>query len=243
MLYIAICSALLPVLLLLFYIYHKDSLQPEPVRWLWKAVCYGVGSAVIVSVWGAIYPGFTELFSWTDGTVIGSIGTAFIDAAIPEEAAKLLMLWLLIRKNPYFDEHLDGIVYATCVGLGFAGLENILYVVDSLDSFVSVAVSRALFAVPGHFFFAVAMGYFLSLAYFEGRNKTFYYLLAYIVPVLLHGIYDGILMSMQTLPMLSGLLVLVFLLFVHYLRKSGLRRIEEMGKKEVKEEVKEVEGS
>lgn len=222
----AFLAALLPVVMLLFYIHRKDELVPEPPVWLWRAVCYGVGSALLVLLWGTFWPGFKEWFPQYDGTVIGAIGTAFMDAAVPEEAAKLLMLWLLIRKNPYFDEYLDGIVYATCVGLGFAGLENILYVFSNFDNFVYVAITRAIFAVPGHFFFAVAMGYFLSLAYFSNRSKAVYYLLAYLVPVVLHGIFDGILMSTEVMPALTGVLTLVFLIFVHYLRKSGIRRIE-----------------
>lgn len=222
----AVAAALLPVILLLFYIYRKDSLVPEPPRWLWQAVWYGVGSAMLVLMWGLFWPGFKTWFPQYEGSVIGAIGTAFMDAAVPEEAAKLLMLWLLIRKNPYFDEYLDGIVYATCVGLGFAGLENIMYVLSNFDSFMYVAITRAIFAVPGHFFFAVAMGYFLSLAYFSDKSKTGYYLLAYLVPVFLHGVFDGLLMTMEVMPAIAGLLFMLFLVFVHYLRKSGLRRIQ-----------------
>ena len=58
------------------------------------------------------------------GSFAEAVGDAFFLAAIPEEVAKLFMLWLLLRKNPFFDEHFDGIVYAVCVGLGFAGFEN-----------------------------------------------------------------------------------------------------------------------
>ena len=117
----AIIAALLPVALLLFYIYRQDSAQPEPAKWLWKGVWYGILSAVLV----LLVVGIASLafpMPSLEGTVLGAIIDAFLGAAIPEEAAKFFMLWLLLRKNPYFDEHLDGIVYATCVGLGFAGL-------------------------------------------------------------------------------------------------------------------------
>lgn len=223
----AILAALTPVILLLYYILRKDDLVPEPPIWLWRAVWYGVGSAILVLAWGNfIWPGFQTVFPQYADTVVGAVGTAFMDAAIPEEAAKLLMLWLLIRKNPYFDEYFDGIVYATCIGLGFAGLENILYVCGNFDNFMYIAITRALFSVPAHFFFAVTMGYFLSLAYFGGRQKSIYWLLAYIVPVILHGIFDGILMSHAVAPALSGGLTLLFLVFVHYLRKYARGHIE-----------------
>lgn len=222
----AIIAALLPVVLLLFYIYRKDRLQPEPLRWLWKAVVYGVGSALLAIVIVLPIPDLALIAPAFAASIPGAIANAFCYAAIPEEAAKLLMLWLLIRKNPYFDEYLDGIVYATCVGLGFAGFENILYLVDDMDSLMSVAIGRALFSVPGHFFFAVTMGYFLSLAYFRTEYKWCYYSLAYIVPVVLHGIFDALLMCVSVAPSIAGLLIIAFLFFVHRLRKKGIQRIE-----------------
>lgn len=164
--------------------YRQDSAQPEPVRLLWKGVWDGVLSAFFVVL--VLLPAFDALgLSFDGSTVMGAVGEAFFKASIPEEAVKMLYLWLLLRKNPYFDEHLDGIVYATCVGLGFAGLENILYLVSNMDSLAYLAVMRGLFAVPGHFFDAVAMGFFISLAHFGNvtqSTKVCYYILAFVVP-------------------------------------------------------------
>lgn len=233
---IAIFSALLPVGLLAFYICRKDKDQPEPKKWLVKAGLYGVCSGLLVLIAGFfLLPGFDEVFPALSGTVLGAMGEAFFDAAIPEEAAKLLMLWLLIRKNPFFDEHLDGIVYATCVGLGFAGLENILYLLNNIDSLVGTAVMRAVFSVPGHFFFAVVMGYYVSLACFSSYNlhqRRRYWALALCVPVVLHGIFDSILMSASVIPGIFGLFAVVFIAFCIWLRKYGLKRIAAMKAKD-----------
>lgn len=224
-----IVAALLPVFLLLWYIYYQDSAQPEPVKWLWKAVLYGVASAYLTLSVISPIPSLEVIAPAFAATIPGAICNAFCYAAIPEEAAKLLMLMILIRKNPYFDEHLDGIVYATCVGLGFAGLENILYLVNNLDDLATVAISRALFSVPGHFFFAVAMGYFVSLAHFvcyTDLQRKCSYALAFFVPMLLHGIFDALLMSMQVGGGFAGWLLLAFLVFVNWLRKFAVRRIK-----------------
>ena len=224
-------SALLPVGLLAYYIYKKDDEQPEPKKMLWKGVLFGVISAVIALARSLLVEPITYLVEGLEGNVLGAICTALVDAAIPEEAVKLLMLWLLIRKNPHFDEKLDGIVYATMVGLGFAGLENIIYVVGSFDDFALVAIGRALFAVPGHFFFAVAMGYYVSLAYFKSNTKAEkrkYWLLAFFVPMVLHWIYDSILMSMEEIGLLGGMLIIAFLAFCIWLRKKGVRTINEL---------------
>ena len=130
--YIPILSALIPALLLLGYIYWQDRKSPEPVKQLLKATAMGVLSIPLTF---CILTPLSEMgFIAEDATTFGeAINIAFFGAAIPEELAKLLVLWLLLRKNKYFDERMDGIVYAVCVSLGFAGLENILYVVGDED--------------------------------------------------------------------------------------------------------------
>lgn len=233
---IATLAALLPVVLLLYYIYRQDSAMPEPIPLLWKGVGFGVLAAILVVV--LLVP--SELIFGIGGgenedgafnSIGDAVGTAFLDAAIPEEAAKLFMLWLLLRKNPYFDEHLDGIVYAACIGLGFAGIENVSYVLTDLDNLVGIAVARALFSVPGHFFFAVAMGYYVSLAHFSSKTrseKILNYSLAYIVPMLLHGVFDSLLMTASVNEVFATLLFIVFLWFSNKLRKYAQARIREL---------------
>ena len=119
-------TALLPVAILVFYIYRKDKNLPEPTGQLVKAFFYGVISAPS-SFFISIPLGMIGLYLVEDTTVLGSVSSAFFGAAIPEESAKLFVLWLVLRKNPFFDEKMDGIVYAVCVSLGFAAFENILY--------------------------------------------------------------------------------------------------------------------
>ncbi|MBQ7631164.1 MAG: PrsW family intramembrane metalloprotease [Paludibacteraceae bacterium] len=219
-------SALAPVIILLIYMWVKDMRQPEPVRWILKAVLYGVGSALLVITVLSPIPG-VAITGW-----LSAAYNAFCMAAIPEESAKLLMLWLLLRKNPYFDERLDGIVYATAVSLGFAGLENIMYLVQSVatsGSFVGTGISRALFAVPGHFFFGVLMGFFYGLASFGNPHKRRHYLwLAWFAPVLAHGLYDTIVMGMGTTSAaLSGWLMVLFIAAFNGLRKYSVGLIDE----------------
>ena len=154
---------------------------------------------------------------------------------MPEEAAKLLMLWLLLRKNPFFDEHLDGIVYASCVGLGFAGLENIIYLISNMDRLVTTAVVRGLFSVPGHFFFAIAMGYYISLARFSStteQDRKRNYVLALVIPIALHGVFNFILMATPLNEYFASIGTLVFLCFVHQLRKVSINRIQIMRDKD-----------
>lgn len=159
--------------------------------------------------------------------ILGSISTAFFGAAIPEEIAKFFVLWLVLRKNPYFDEKMDGIVYAVCVSLGFAALENIMYLFSNAEAYLSVGIARAIFAVPGHFCFGILMGYYYSLAKFYPKSVTKNKVLVLIAPIIAHGLYDSILFILDVTPAVSGILVIVFLVFCHKMWKYGRKKIKE----------------
>ncbi len=217
-------AALAPVVLLFIYTLIKDMKQPEPLRWLFKALCYGALAGLLVIFALAPVPKI-EVTGW-----LTAFMNAFLMAGIPEESAKMLMLWFLLRSNPYYDERLDGIVYATCIGLGFAGLENIGYLMQGVEdgSWVSVGISRALFAVPGHFFFGVLMGFFYAQATFGNpKLRRKYLFMAWFMPVLAHGLYDGVLMSLGTVHnSVAGILMIVFLVGFNRLRKYSVSLIE-----------------
>jgi len=226
---IVIASALAPVIVALCYIYSKDSLNPEPPKWLFKAFIFGVLSAYLSFVFSTptsfllgleVDPGANQSF-------LDAFADAFMLAAIPEELAKLIMLWLLLRKNSFFDEQFDGIVYSVCIGMGFAGIENIMYLMNGIadGSWISTGISRALFSIPGHFLFAVLMGYYYSLYHFGISRNLWTMIMILAAPVIAHGLFDGILFCMDITPGLSVIGMIVFLIFFNKLRKKGRARI------------------
>lgn len=219
-------TALLPIVILGIYIYRKDSSVPEPVGQLVKAFVFGVIS-IFVSLCISIPFSLMGLFPDEPKTVLDSIAISFWGAAIPEEIAKFVMLWLVLRKNKYFDEKMDGIVYAVCVSLGFAALENVMYLFDNIESFVSVGITRGIFSVPGHFCFGVLMGYYYSLAKFYPIGKSKNWVLALIAPILVHGVYDSILFTMNVSTGISTVLFFVFLYFCFRMWKYGSAKIRE----------------
>lgn len=143
------------------------------------------------------------------------------------------MLWLLLRKNPYFDEKMDGIVYAVCVSLGFAALENVLYLFSNVEDFLSVGISRAIFAVPGYFCFGILMVYYYSLAKFYSRASMRNKALILITPIIVHGLYDSIIFIADVTPAVSGVLFIVFLVFCHKMWRYGSKRIQEHLKRDL----------
>ena len=235
--FLVILAALAPVAWLLWTIYRKDSAQPEPTKWLVKAFVYGIGS-VFLSL-AISMPTSMVLGMNIDNQVYGSfaeaVGDAFFLAAIPEEVAKLFMLWLLLRKNPFFDEHFDGIVYAVCVGLGFAAFENICYLIGGIEdgSWLGISVSRALFSVPAHYFFAILMGYYYSIYHFGIDRSIKTKLMVLVAPILAHGIFESLLFCMRVDEALSGVLMILFIIFFTKLRKRAKMRVDVLSKRDV----------
>lgn len=220
-----IATALIPAMVLGWWIYKKDSARPEPLRMLIKAFLYGVGSTFVTLVITQ-FLGIIGLFSYDLGSFSGAVSTALFAAALPEEMAKLLMLWLFLRKNPYYDEYFDGIVYTACVGLGFAGTENILYLLQSED-WVGTGIMRGLTAVPAHFAIACAMGYFYSKRHFGDRSRlTAACVLA--VPILIHWVYDALAFSGGIYPALSIVIDVLFVALIWVVYKRTMRRINDL---------------
>lgn len=190
--FILLAAALLPAILLWLYIWKKDT-QKEPTSWLVKAVLCGVAICIPVAI---LETGLGSLLLGVNGNPSNLLGTtifSFFVAALPEESFKLLVLWFVLRKNPFFDEHFDGIVYAVCVGLGFAAIENVFYLF-SHDDWMSVAIIRSLLAVPGHYAFAILMGYYYSVYHFVDHSPKVAVCILF-VPVLAHGVYDSLALS------------------------------------------------
>lgn len=184
-------AAIIPALFLMRCIYKADKIEKESPFLLFTLVLTGVGAALIAILLETI--GERLLTSCLDeGSPYYTAVFAFLVVAVAEEGAKLLLLYLRTWRIPDFNYRFDGIVYSAFVSLGFAAYENIRYVISYG---LSVAVPRALLAIPGHLGFAVFMGIFYSRAKFcdrrgdkAGRNLNL--AAAYISSVLLHGFYD-----------------------------------------------------
>lgn len=226
---IILSAALLPAILLWLYIWKKDT-QKEPTSWLIKAVLWGVAIIIPVAI---LESGIEAMLFGVEGKPTSLFGTttmAFVVAALPEEAFKLFALWMVLRKNPYFDEHFDGIVYAVCVGLGFASMENIMYVFGE-DDWFSTAIVRALLAVPGHYAFAILMGYYYSVYHFVDHSPKVAACVL-LVPVLAHGTYDALAMSGIVSPVVGGLSFFVLIYFCVKMHKVAKTKVLALIKKD-----------
>lgn len=193
-LYFILIPALLPVFLIFKYIYGLDKVEREPMGFVLKVLLWGAVFSIPCAVVERFAISFIQAFY-----DIESVKYAFMEntfgVALVEELSKWLVLMILVWRNNNFDYRYDGIVYATTASLGFAALENILYVVNFGTG---VSIGRAIFAIPGHTTFGVFMGFFLSRAKTqELDNREFLKLILLLfslaIPMLIHGCYDFLL--------------------------------------------------
>ena len=202
-------AALAPVFIIGIYIYYRDKYEKEPLSLLLKGLLFG---ALIVFPVSSI-----ETALAVDN--MSAFYEAFVVAASTEETWKFLAVMLLIWRNPNFNEKFDGIVYSVFVALGFAGVENISYVLGSGEAALATAFSRAITAVPAHALFGVTMGYYLGLAKFDKTHQAKYIILALILPMLLHGFYDYCLMAK------IEWLTVLFVPYIIFMWHFGLKKL------------------
>lgn len=190
---IAAVAAIVPSMLLLWYFRSRDE-NPEPGHVVWKT--FALGAVAVIPVVIVALPLAMLGKDLGDPYAQGAY-EAFFTAAIPEEFFKFVVLWFYAARHKEFDEPMDGIVYGATASLGFATLENVLYVGQGG---LGVALLRAFTAVPGHAFTGAIMGAYVGRARFELKGQRGGLLAAaFFWPMLLHGLYDFPLLTLKTM--------------------------------------------
>ena len=192
----AVVIPMIPGVIWLWIFYRTDQYEPEPKRLV--LATFGLGVLAILPAYGAerligmAYP-FLEQIEHAAQTGSGSawpmlVGCFFIIGPC-EELAKFLAVRLFIYRHKEFNEPLDGIIYAAAAALGFASLENVLYVFDWHTAHLnwSALGIRSLLALPGHVIFATTWGYALGRQKFDAKYRVWPMV---IVSMMLHGLYD-----------------------------------------------------
>jgi protease PrsW len=180
-----ISSGIAPGIALLSYFYLKDEYETEPLSFVLRI--FIIGALLVFPIM------FIQYVFRVEGIAVSTIVRAFFLSGLLEEFVKWFIIYFFVYDHREFDEPYDGIVYSASVSLGFATMENILYL---LANGVEVAVTRALLPVSSHALFAVIMGFYFGKAKFT-RKKRRYLFLAFLLSFLLHGMYDFILLTQE----------------------------------------------
>lgn len=218
MLLLSLALAIAPCLALGVFIYWRDKYNREPLRLLMVSFFLGAVACIPAAL---IEIALEEWVNPAQYGIFGLFISAFFFVALVEEGWKFFFTEFYGYRKDAFDEPYDGITYAVMVSLGFATLENVLYVIEGG---VSVAVLRMFTAVPAHVTFGVIMGYFMGLAKFK-NNSLALKMTGLGGAVFLHGFYDFALFSASQIPlMVFGALLSLIIGVILSLRAIHLHR-------------------
>lgn len=173
-----------PGVAIVLYIYLKDKHEREPVGLLLTSFLYGALSTLVTL---SISMPLDFIVTINEMNVVHQFGNAFFKVALVEEFSKFIFIRFILYYNKNFNEPFDGIVYACMVGMGFATLENVLYV---FQYGAATGFLRMFTAVPAHATFAILMGYFLGKAKFTHQKQIMLSVVALLVATAFHGAYD-----------------------------------------------------
>ncbi len=211
--------AIFPVILFIIWIYLKDKYEKESIKDIIRFYVLGIVVSLLAIV---IEELLIDINIFTGN--INKIYLAFIVAALTEEGLKALVLIPILLKENIFNEKLDGIIYSVILSLGFASVENMVYIFLEVPELTyQVGLVRGLISIPAHVMFGITMGYYISKGKFsvEPSKKREYLIISILIPVLLHGIFDFILMIEYRWS------IILFIVYIGTLYKSNLDKLEE----------------
>ncbi|GIN59453.1 protease PrsW [Lederbergia ruris] len=199
-------AGIAPGLALISYFYLRDQYEQEPVLNVFKMFLFGAILTFPIM--------FMQYVIDAEEIIVNEYVQSFISTAFLEEFFKWFILFLVIYPHADFDEPYDGIVYGASISLGFATVENILYL---LGNGIEFAMGRALLPVSSHALFGVLMGYYLGKAKFNiAGSPAKWIFLSFFIPFILHGFYDSILVGKRWI-----YYIIPFMLFLWYV---GLKK-------------------
>lgn len=217
--------AVLPGIVLFTVVWRQDKIEKEPAGLLLKLFIGGALTTASAMLLGWLGDEVAlEMFEETDLAYL--IIDNFLITALVEEGGKYFVLKKTTWRHSAFNYTFDAVVYAVTASLGFAVVENILYVAENG---VATAIMRALLSVPGHVFMAIFMGCYYGLAKAawaagDRRGMKANLRKALWVPVLLHGLYDFCLSTDY------DVLFVVFLIFDVSFTVAAIKRLKKLSK-------------
>lgn len=193
-----------PGLAICIYIYWKDKFDPEPRSLLIKSFFLGIGSVAMTFFFSlVVLPHFG--FEPESSNLMWSLISCVIGIGLVEEYSKYFFVRYYAYRKPAFNEPFDGITYCVIVSMGFATIENFMYV---FQYGFQTAVLRMFLSVPAHAVFGVIMGYHLGLQKHYGRRFAGLYGL--MLAAGLHGLFDFFLFNSYIPGMYMGALLSLY---------------------------------
>ncbi len=217
-----------PIFWLLFYL--REDRHPEPKCLILMAFLGGMASAGLAIVLEIVAIGQEGLLSLNEN-VIGNAFLIFLVIGLIEEYVKYLPVKFLIERRKDFDESIDAMIYMMTSALGFAALENALFIFPLLHSNLGlgleVTANRFLGANLLHALSSGIVGFFLARAWFHPHRRHFIFI-GVVLAGILHALFNSLILLRETLSqgtwyvilLLTVMTVMVFIDFERLKKKS-----------------------
>lgn len=203
------------------YHYHKDRHLPEPAGNLF--ICFALG-LLAAGMSKALYMALGPLglrydaFELAVTSTAGLLAYALLAIGPIEELTKLLPFLIVVIRFRHFDEPMDGLIYASFIGLGYATAENLYY----LEYLTPLEAAARGFAGPVvHILFASIWAYWISRAHLAQTPLWKPAVAGFALAAGLHGIYDFLVLlrPVAALPMAAALIIAIWVWRLHVLRQ------------------------
>jgi RsiW-degrading membrane proteinase PrsW (M82 family) len=216
----SLLMAIAPALVLVRYFYKQDMKKPEPKGLVTKIFFLGIVFTIPACIIEVLLDEFFN--SFVTPAIVYSFIKAFIVAACVEEILKFFIVKKFAYRNTHFDEEVDGIVYTIVASLGFACMENLIYVIDGG---ITIAFIRAFSAVPMHAVSSGIMGYYIGKAKFAGnkRDEKSLLLKGLWYAILIHGVYDFLIFASPELGIVITLGIFPLLVITFFKLKEKIK--------------------
>ena len=214
--------AIIPGFAIALYIYRIDRRKPMSFGLVGQCLFYGVVGSFISMGIGYFLQRYSHI---EQDDIVHQMIRAVIFVGLVEEGSKFLFLRGVLFRNTHFTQPFDGIVYSVMIGMGFATVENLLYILNEGDE--GIAILRMFTAVPAHAIFALIMGFFIGEAKVFRSSSSLYSFMALFFASLAHGYYDYFLF-LKFIPglwlqaFISLVIVVVITHFAFKLRKDEI---------------------
>lgn len=147
----------------LWFFARKDRYQPAPRRLLMLTFALGMAATIPAALLESLW--IDESLVRGEASIMGSAAAMLLIVGPVEEGAKFAAVRLGPYRSLYFDEPMDGLVFSAAASLGFASLENLVYMINYGAAVILV---RAPLSTVAHAVFGSVWGYALGL----GHERT-----------------------------------------------------------------------
>ncbi len=208
-LFFTLYLAFTPIIFWLWFSYYKK--EQEKFSPAFMVSLIALGALAVAPAGGLEYVAFKYLpqdltscyFTTCDllaGNVVRLFVLSFALVALVEEGAKYVFLWLIVKRSGKFTRLIDGVRYGALFGMGFAGLENGIYLFQSFSNqdfnqLFTIFILRFLISSVGHAMYGSIMGYFLFKYKFGTLKRRAQLVKAFVIPLALHGLFDFFLLT------------------------------------------------